>query len=133
LLLAIATAPKLPKHEGKLLSAMGKNKITASSSTVASATGPKATGAAQKPAAAKYPQCDWTGFTITNSEEKRMWSPGLISSNKKDVQFPGSDSRPIPLPDSSLCSLPICSVGYLFKPTNFSDAPYSPTASTFGC
>jgi hypothetical protein len=53
LLLAIATAPKLPKHEGELPSDMGK-KIIASSSAVASTIGPKATDVAQKsPAAAK--------------------------------------------------------------------------------
>ncbi|KAM0896290.1 hypothetical protein ACQ4PT_023301 [Festuca glaucescens] len=72
---------------------MGKKKITASSS----ATGPKATGAAQKSSAAgKDPQCDWTGSTITKRDEKRMRSLGLISSDEKDVLFAGSDSHPNP-------------------------------------
>jgi hypothetical protein len=73
---------------------MGKKKVVASSSAIGSATGSKVVDAAQKSAAARDPYCDWVASTITKREEKMLRSLGLISNDKKDVQFPGSDSRP---------------------------------------
>jgi hypothetical protein len=76
---------------------MGKKKADTSSSAIASATGPKVTDAAPRSSAAtKDLQCDWTRSSITRREENKMHRLGLISSDEKDIRFPGSDSRPKP-------------------------------------
>ncbi|KAM0920169.1 hypothetical protein ACQ4PT_007692 [Festuca glaucescens] len=78
---------------------MGKKKAAASSSATASTTGPKVADTAQKSAAvARDPQCDWTASTITKREEKRLWSLGLISSDKRDVQFPAPKASTSQMP-----------------------------------
>jgi hypothetical protein len=58
-----------------------------------------------------------------------MRSLGLISSNEKDIKV--QILALIHPPDSSLCFLPSCSVGYLFQPMSSFGASCSPTAFSF--
>jgi hypothetical protein len=118
-----------PKLEREVPDTMGKKRTAASSSAVVSAAGSKLPIAAQRSAAvASDLQRDWTTSTITKRDQKKLRSLGLISTDEKDVRFPGSESRPNPPARFTFMFPAFLFRGLSLPATNSFDASYSPTA-----